>query len=192
MGFIQDDLTELSGSLSVHASRSPAQSRGTLLSGGTQMRLSTLVCSHFNAKHPSRGGQGPHGMLPEVLQQEWGTDSQQHHPTAKMSHPPPTSPSSSSSNSGFKGAEGTEVPKPQRPPPKKHVCASSPSPSPISRSHLKACSNSGFPSTVSQHPCSPRRAQRPFIPRPPAAEGGPKGMNAEMPRQVGGWEAKGE
>lgn len=50
-----------------------------------------------------------------------------------------------------------------------------------------------FPPAGSQHPWrSPRGAQPAPLYSSPAAEGGPRGIDAEMPRQVGGWEAEGE
>lgn len=65
----------------------------------------------------------------------------------------------------LKAQKGTRCPNPSARL-QKSTCARPPVlPAPISRSHLKACSNLGFPSTVSQHPCSLRRVRRRFIPR---------------------------
>lgn len=68
-------------------------------------------------------------------------------------------------------------------------------PAPISHSHLEARGDSGFsPRRLAASLAQPAWCSARVVPlySSPAAEGGPRGIDAEMPRQVGGWEAEGE
>lgn len=161
MGFNQDDPIELSGSLRVCQQEPSTVTRHP---GGTSMCPSTLILRHFNAEHPSihtgcfqrccsRSGKR---TLSSITSHSQNATSRSNQPLLSIASLPAQV---------LKAQKGPRCPNPSARL-QNSTCARPPVlPAPISRSHLKACSNSGFPSTVSQHPCSPRRARRRFIPR---------------------------